>query len=184
MSERPLFRESHDEIILVDVGDNEIGRGAKLDVHRRGDLHRAFSVIVRNKAGELLLQKRAPGKYHSGGLWTNTCCGHPRPGEATRTAAARRLEEEMGIGCALFLLGTLIYRAELDGGMIEHEFVHIFAGAYDGPVSPDPFEVGAYAWRGLDEVRAELASTPARFSVWFRRYVEESWPVAPSAGHS
>jgi isopentenyl-diphosphate delta-isomerase len=167
-----------EDVILVDRDDRVLGRGGKLDVHRRGDLHRAFSVIVRNSAGELLMQKRAAGKYHSGGLWTNTCCGHPRPGEANGAAAARRLDEEMGFRCALSPLGTLQYRAALDRGMIEHELVHIFGGTYDGPVTPDEREADAYAWRAAADVRAEIAKAPQNFTVWFLRYVEESWPLA------
>ena len=181
MSVNEKIREIDEEVILVDGEDRALGRGGKLDVHRRGELHRAFSIIVRNSAGEMLLQKRADGKYHSGGLWTNACCGHPRPGEATDAAASRRLEEEMGFRCALLPLGTLEYRAELDKGMIEHEFVHVFAGTYDGTVSPDPSEAADYAWRAPDMIRAEIAETPARFSFWFRRYVDESWPIAGTA---
>jgi isopentenyl-diphosphate delta-isomerase len=172
----PLERE--EEVVLVDDGDNPIGSGPKLEVHRRGDLHRAFSVIVHNSAGELLLQKRASGKYHSGGLWTNACCGHPRPGEATDVSALRRLAEEMGFSCALQPLGTLKYHAALDGGMIEHELVHLFGGTYDGIVIPDPSEASAYAWRGLADIRSAVAQTPDLFTIWFRRYIDETWPVA------
>lgn len=170
--------EEAEEVILIDERDNPIGSGQKLEVHRRGDLHRAFSVVIHNSAGELLLQKRASGKYHSGGLWTNACCGHPRPGERTEAAAMRRLGEEMGFSCALRSLGALKYYAELDSGMIEHEFVHIFAGTYDGIVSPDPSEASAYAWHGLAEIRSSVTETPELFSVWFRRYIDESWPVS------
>jgi isopentenyl-diphosphate delta-isomerase len=170
--------EHMEEIILVDDDDNAIGQGQKIDVHRRGALHRAFSIIIRNSAGDLLLQRRAEGKYHSGGLWTNACCGHPRPGEATDAAALRRLREEMGFTCLLTPLGAVRYYAELDRGMIEHEIAYIYAGTYDGPVAPDPREAGAYAWHGLNEIRSALAKTPDRFSVWFRRYIDESWPVA------
>ncbi len=181
MSANNKIREIDEEVILVDGEDRAYGHGGKLDVHRRGELHRAFSIIVRNSTGEMLLQKRADGKYHSGGLWTNTCCGHPRPGEATADAASRRLEEEMGFRCALLPLGALEYRAELDNDMIEHEFVHVFAGIYDGPISPDPSEAADFSWRPLDAIRTDIAAAPARFSYWFRRYVEESWPLAGKA---
>ncbi len=181
MSAIAKIREIDEQVILVDGKDRALGRGSKLDVHRRGELHRAFSIIVRNSSGEMLLQKRAEGKYHSGGLWTNTCCGHPRPGEATDAAASRRLEEEMGFRCVLSPLGALQYRAELDNGMIEHEFVHVYAGIYDGTVYPDPNEAADYTWRPLDAIRADITASPARFSFWFRRYVEESWPLAMQA---
>ena len=130
--------ETSELMILVDEDDREIGIADKLETHRRGALHRAISVIVWDSAGRLLLQKRAAGKYHSGGSWTNACCGHPRPGEDVEAAALRRLEEEMGFTCPLESLGTIRYRAELDHGMIEHELVHMFRGLYDGTDRAEP----------------------------------------------
>ena len=123
-------------MVLVDNDDRVIGEGGKFDVHRQGVLHRAHSVIVWDSGGRLLLQKRHGGKYHSGGLWTNACCGHPRPGEDDLAAALRRLGEEMGFTCSLEALGTILYRAELDDGMIEHELVHIFRGSMTGRSLP------------------------------------------------
>lgn len=166
-------------LILVDAEDRETGTAEKLDAHRRGLLHRAFSVIVWDRAGRLLLQKRAATKYHSGGLWTNACCGHPRPGESIEAAARRRLVEEMGFSCPLEWLGTVQYRALFDNGLIEHEIVHVLRGTYDGPVTPSPTEADGYQWCEPQHVRNDAAAVPERFSVWFRRYVAEEWPIAP-----
>lgn len=177
MSRRAEIAEADEEVVLVDEHDRALGRGGKIDVHKRGALHRAFSIIIRDRAGRLLLQKRALGKYHSGGLWTNTCCGHPRPGEATEAAARRRLEEEMGFTCPLVLGGAIQYQAELDRGMIENEYVHVYLGRYDGPISPDPREAEDFAWHDMDHVRAAIAEAPESFSVWFKLYVAERWPV-------
>lgn len=165
-------------LILVDTADRETGTAEKLDAHRRGLLHRAFSVIVWDSKGRMLLQQRDAKKYHSGGTWTNTCCGHPRPGEAIGNAASRRLQEEMGFTCPLTPLGTISYRAEFDNGLIEHELVHVFRGLYEGPVRPDPNEAQAFAWLTLEEIRREIAQAPNRYSVWFRKYVAAEWPTA------
>jgi isopentenyl-diphosphate delta-isomerase len=167
-------------LILVDDADRDIGTGEKLDVHRRGLLHRAFSVIVWDRHGRLLLQKRAQTKYHSAGLWTNACCGHPRPGETAEAAAARRIDEEMGFTCPLEWLGVVRYRAAFDNGLTEHEIVHVFRGRYDGPIEPDASEVEAYEWRHPEAIRDDIAAGPERFSVWFRRYVAEGWPIRPA----
>jgi isopentenyl-diphosphate delta-isomerase len=165
--------DATEEVVLVDAEDRPIGTAPKLSVHHSGILHRAFSILIHDGAGNLLLQKRHPAKYHSGGLWTNTCCGHPRPGEDVVAAAQRRLEEEMGFNCELSPLGTLIYRAEVGGGLVEHELVHLFAGVYRGAVHPDAQEAEDYAWRPLGEVQREAAAQPHRFTAWFRRYLDE-----------
>jgi len=165
-------------LILVDDEDCAVGVAEKMEAHRRGLLHRALSVIVWDPTGRQLLQKRASAKYHSGGLWTNACCGHPRPGEPVEAAAVRRLGEEMGFTCPLERLGVVRYRAEFDNGLTEHEIVHVFRGRYDGPVVPDPAEAEAYRWRSLDIIRRDVAAEPDRFSVWFRRYIAEEWPMA------
>ena len=119
----------------------------------------------------MLLQQRAPGKYHSGGLWTNACCGHPRPGEETVDAARRRLYEEMGIDCPLIPLGTVTYRADVGNGLTEHEVVHLFGARWQGKVAPDPEEVSDQAWRQLDDVRRAAAANPERFTAWFKVYL-------------
>jgi isopentenyl-diphosphate Delta-isomerase len=164
-----------EQIVLVDAGDNEIGTAGKLEGHRHGLLHRALSVIVQDGAGRLLLQKRQHGKYHSGGLWTNTCCSHPRPGEPVAQAAERRLAEEMGFSCLLRPLLTVTYRADVGGGLIEHELVHVFGGRYEGPVRPDPREADGFAWVDPEALLADMALVPARYSVWFRKYCAEHW---------
>lgn len=169
-----------DRVILVDDDDREIGTAGKLDAHRRGILHRAISVLIRDSAGRLLLQKRQSGKYHSGGLWTNCCCSHPRPGEAPADAAHRRLKEEMGFDCALEPLGLTSYRAAVGDGMTEHEVVHLFAGTYDGPVSPDPREADGFSWVEPAELAADIAARPARYTAWFRHYAAANWPILGS----
>lgn len=170
-----------EEVVLVDSEDNEIGVAEKLDAHRQGNLHRAFSVMVWDSKDRLLLQRRQIDKYHSGGLWTNSCCGHPRPGETSEEAAARRLNEEMRVICRLAPVGTFTYRAELGAGLIEHEFVHIFRGRYDGVIAPDPVECDGYSWSTPDVIRRQIAAVPHCFSAWFKKYVEAGWPLAPPA---
>lgn len=167
-----------ESLVLIDADDREIGTAEKIDAHRRGLLHRAFSVIVWDSSGRQLLQKRAATKYHSGGLWTNACCGHPRPGETAAAAAARRLAEEMGFVCPLEWLGTVQYHAAFENGLAENEIVHVFRGRYDGPLQPDPAEAEGYQWCGLERIRSDIAAAPDRFSVWFLRYMAEEWPVA------
>ncbi|MBS0233815.1 MAG: isopentenyl-diphosphate Delta-isomerase [Proteobacteria bacterium] len=168
-----------EEVVLVDPEDNETGTAEKLDAHRQGNLHRAFSVMVWDSRGRLLLQRRQIDKYHSGGLWTNTCCGHPRPGETTAQAAARRLNEEMSIVCPLMPIGTFTYRAELDAGLIEHEFVHVFRGVYNGIIAPNPAECDGYSWSSPEVLRKQIEADPQCFSAWFRKYVDAGWPIAP-----
>ncbi len=170
--------DTREQVILVDASDRETGVADKLDCHARALLHRAFSVIIWNSKGEILLQHRAFEKYHSGGLWTNACCGHPRPREEVGSAAARRLMEEMGFGVVLSHLGTFHYAAALDRGMSENELVHVFRGLYDGPVTPDPAEALDYKWSSLAALRDEIAADPARFTVWFAKYVNADWPMA------
>lgn len=167
-----------EEVILVDADDRETGREEKLSAHRRGVLHRAFSVMIWDASGRMLLQQRATGKYHSGGLWTNACCGHPRPGEATIDAASRRLVEEMGVRATLAPLGAMTYRADLDHGLTEHELVHVFRGAHHGPLSPDPSECDGFTWASLEWIRREAAAHPERFTAWFKIYLDAGWPVA------
>jgi isopentenyl-diphosphate delta-isomerase len=154
-----------ERVILVDERDRQVGEADKLDVHRQGRLHRAFSAFVLDGAGRVLLQRRAAAKYHSGRLWSNTCCGHPRPGEETRAAAERRLAEEMGFQCPLEAAGAFVYRAQLRG-LVEHEYDHVFRGRFDGDPRPDPAEVEAWRWITREALEAGLAAHPRDYSVW------------------
>lgn len=160
-------------VVLVDSANTHVGVTSKIEAHRRGTLHRAFSVSISDSVGRLLLQRRAPSKYHSGGLWTNTCCGHPRPGEAVFTAASRRLMEEMGFDCQLTPLFHTSYCADVSNGLIENEFVHVFGGSFDGVPKPDPREVEGWRWASLAAITADIAHRPECYSVWFRRYITE-----------
>lgn len=157
-----------EEVILVDEYDNAVGIAGKLAAHRDGQLHRAFSIFVFDARGYLLLQQRAAGKYHSAGLWSNTCCSHPRPGEATAAATQRRLQEEMGIRCRLTEAFSFVYRADLGNGMTEHEFDHVLFGRYDGAPRPNPEEVDAWKWMAPDDLRRDLDVRPGRYSFWLR----------------
>jgi isopentenyl-diphosphate delta-isomerase len=156
-------------LVLVDEDDNEVGTEEKLATHQAGKLHRAFSIFLFNSRGEMLITRRAPGKYHSPGLWTNTCCGHPRPGEALGDAARRRLREETGIVCEIARKSQFIYRAEFDNGLTEHELDHIFTGVYDGPLDAiNPEEADAVEWVDPQQTLADMQTNPSRYTVWFR----------------
>jgi len=170
-----MIDERHERLILVDETDRETGTAGKLEAHEKARLHRAFSVLLHDGRGNWLLQRRAPGKYHSGGLWTNTCCGHPRPGEPVTAAARRRLGEEMGIDCELRFLETNRYRVAFDNGLTENEIVHIHLGIYSGAVDADPAEAMDWEWVAGEAIPARVAATPERYSYWFRKYVEEVW---------
>ena len=156
-------------LVAVDMHDREIGRVEKMTAHRRGILHRAFSIFIFDDADRLLLQQRAIGKYHSGGLWSNTCCSHPRAGEPLLDAAHRRLQEEMGFDCPLEPVFGFVYRATLDGGLVEHEFDHVIAGRFAGTPLPDVHEVDDWKWEGLPAVRSRLSEQPEAFTAWFER---------------
>ena len=161
-----------ERVVLVNESDEEVGVGEKLRVHRDGALHRALSVFLVNADGALLLQRRHPAKYHSGGLWSNTCCSHPRPGEPVAEAATRRLREEMGISCPLTPAFSFIYEADL-GELREHEYDHVFVGSWEGSPEPDPREVSEWRWMGADDVRADVAAHPERYTFWFRHVLDD-----------
>ena len=154
--------------MLVDRLGRQVGVDLKERVHLDGALHRAFSIFVFNASGLLLLQRRAAGKYHSGGLWTNTCCGHPRPGEALEQAVHRRLREEMGFDCALREAFHFTYQAHLGNGLIEHEFDHVFVGSFENRPQPNPKEVEAWEWMAPGELALDLDTRPERYSYWLR----------------
>ncbi len=156
------------EVILVNEKDESLGTMKKMEAHRKGVLHRAFSVFIFNNKGEMLLQQRAHGKYHSGGLWTNACCSHPLPGEPVAQAAGRRLQEEMGFNAPLKKVFDFIYRSEMDNGLTEHEFDHVFAGVHEGTIVPDKNEVADFCYKSMDDIQQSLESHPARYTAWFR----------------
>jgi isopentenyl-diphosphate delta-isomerase type 1 len=159
-----------EHVILVDENDNEIGIAEKIQAHRDNLRHRAFSVFIfrEQPQPELLLQQRAADKYHSGGLWTNTCCSHPRPGEAILAAGERRLQEEMGIGAKLKSLGWFHYIAHFPNGLTENEIDYVLVGVIpqDETIQPDPKEAQAYRWINLSELKQEMAEKPEQFTPW------------------
>ncbi len=155
-----------ERVVLVDERDRELGQADKLEAHRAGTLHRAFSLFVFDAAGRVLLQRRAEGKYHSAGRWSNTCCGHPRPGEGTEAAARRRLNEEMGVDCELERVGRFVYRAAVGGDLVEHEVDHVLIGRFDGEPRPDPREVSEWRWVDLGALVQDAAAHPERYTVW------------------
>lgn len=156
-----------EQVILVDEWDSELGFMEKIEAHEKALLHRAFSVFIFNDNGELLLQQRAITKYHSGGLWTNTCCSHPRPGETTIDAAKRRLKEEMGFETNLYKAFDFVYKSNFENGLTEHEFDHVYIGYYNGNVLPDHNEVENYAFRSLEKISEYMFSHPDFFTSWF-----------------
>ncbi len=157
-----------ERVILVDENDREIGTAEKMIAHEQALLHRAFSIFIFNRKHEMLLQQRACAKYHSGCLWTNACCSHPRPGEPLEMAAHRRLREEMGFDTELQPAFHFIYQAELDHGLTEHELDHVFIGHYDGAVAPNSDEADGYRWIDLSTLKNELVEHPDQFTIWFR----------------
>lgn len=157
-----------DSVVLVNEFDEEIGTMEKMEAHRKALLHRAFSVFIFNAGGEMLLQRRALTKYHSGGLWTNACCSHPRPGEAVGAAATRRLREELGFVTELEPAFSFTYKAPFDNGLTEYEFDHVLTGRYEGAIRPDPDEVCDYCFKSMDEIRSDLVSHPHKYTEWFR----------------
>lgn len=159
-------------VILVNEKDEWLGSAEKLKAHKDGLLHRAFSVFVLNDNNEVLLQQRALDKYHSGGLWSNACCSHPRVGESTIAAAHRRLEEEMGFDCDVEQVFTYKYKADVGGGLTEHEYDHVFIGYYSGAVSINKDEAADYKYVPIDEVNCWLEKRPQNFTEWFRMI----WP--------
>jgi isopentenyl-diphosphate delta-isomerase len=156
-----------EQVILVNEQDEELGLMEKMEAHQKALLHRAFSVFIFNDKGELLLQQRAVSKYHSGGLWTNTCCSHPRMGETTINAAHRRLKEEMGFETYLEKAFDFVYKADLDNELSEHEFDHVYIGYYNGQIFPNHLEVENYAFQSLDQISAFLQAHPDRYTAWF-----------------
>jgi|SRR5690606_1404676 isopentenyl-diphosphate delta-isomerase len=157
-----------EHVILVDENDSPIGTMEKLEAHQKGVLHRAFSVLLFNSKGELLIQKRSGNKYHSAGLWTNTCCSHPRPDETLTDAAKRRLREEMGIDVAVKPLYSFIYKVNLDKGLIEHELDHVLIGHFDGRPELNNNEVSDWRYASIPQLKKEIQENPDNFTHWFK----------------
>lgn len=162
----PAAAEEH--VILVDEHDRQLGTMEKMEAHRQGVLHRAFSIFLFNSDGELLLHQRAREKYHSGGLWTNTCCSHPRDGESVLEAANRRLMEEMGMTAPLEPQFTFIYKRALDQGLTEHELDHVLFAVSDDVPAPNPTEVADYRYASLETVAGDIAQHPDQYTEWFK----------------
>ena len=162
-------------IPLVDEEGTVRGFAEKMEVHRKGLLHLAFSVLIFNEEGEMLIHKRADEKYHSAGLWTNACCGHPYPEESLIQAAERRLEEEMGFKCELSPAFQFTYQTVLENGLIENEVDQVFVGTFNGLISPDPTEVSAYRWIPLDALLEQVKDEPNRFTFWFKKILSHQY---------
>ena len=162
-----------EQVILVDEHDNEIGVMEKMQAHIEAKMHRAFSVFVFNSKNELMLHKRASHKYHSGGLWTNTCCSHPFPGEATIDAAHRRLQEEMGFDCPVEEIFSFSYCRKLDNELTENELDHVFTGQYNGNPLINSEEVEDWCWISLEELQKSIHNNPQNYTEWFKIIVQE-----------
>jgi isopentenyl-diphosphate delta-isomerase len=162
-----------EKVILVSDTDDQLGLMGKMEAHKKGVLHRAFSVFVFNKKGELLLQQRALDKYHSPGLWTNTCCSHQRDGESSLGAGKRRLNEEMGFHCDLEEVFWFIYSAAFDNGLTEHELDHVMVGYYDNDPVINLQEVASFKWMSLDKVKQDIAEHPENYTEWFKIIFKE-----------
>jgi isopentenyl-diphosphate delta-isomerase len=158
-------------VILVDEQDHPVGTQEKLTAHLIPQRHRAFSIFVFNDKGETLIQRRALGKYHSPGLWANTCCGHPRPGEDIKTAANRRLFEEIGFSCPLTPITHVCYTLKLEKDLWELEYTHVFKGDYKGSIVTNPEEVSEIKWITPEELRTHVLTYPKQYARWFRLYI-------------
>lgn len=162
-------------VILVDEHDNEIGRMEKLEAHKKGMLHRAFSVLLMNSQGEMLIQKRASGKYHSAGLWSNACCSHPLGNDSIENEARKRLIEEMGIDTPLTFQYSFIYNVNLDNNLIEHELDYVFLGTFDGAPTLNEEEAQDWKYVGLQKLQDDVNIHPEKYSHWFRLILDQ-WP--------
>ena len=157
-----------EQVILVNELDEQIGLMPKMEAHEKALLHRAFSVFIFNDKNELMLQQRALTKYHSPGLWTNTCCSHQREGESNIEAGTRRLQEEMGFTTDLKDTISFIYKAPFENGLTEHEYDHILVGQYDEDPHPNPEEVNAWKWVSLEDVKEDMKVNPGVYTEWFK----------------
>lgn len=162
-----------EHVVLVDENNKELGVMGKLEAHEKGLLHRAFSVFVFNNQGQLLLQQRAFSKYHSGGLWTNTCCSHPMANEKTMQAAHRRLQEEMGFDCELTERFSFLYKAPFQNGLTEHELDFVYTGVFNNEPNFNTDEVAATKWLSIEQIQNDLEQNPENYTAWFKIVFEE-----------
>lgn len=162
------IEQMDDLLILVDEHDNEIGVSDKLSVHQSGVLHRAFSVFIFNSNGELLLQQRADSKYHSPGLWSNTCCSHPKPGENNLEACKRRLTEEMGMQCIIEFSFSFIYKFQFSNGLIEHEYDYVYLGYTNDLPKLNKMEVKEWKYISLQDLENEILNHPEYYTAWLK----------------
>ncbi len=162
-----------EQVILVNENDEQLGLMEKMEAHQKAVLHRAFSVFVFNAKGELMLQQRALDKYHSPGLWTNTCCSHQRSGESNLEAGKRRLQEEMGFDCSLKELFSFVYKAPFDNGLTEHELDHVMVGQYDGDPVINPAEVASFKWMPMEDIKRDILEQPWLYTEWFKIIFKE-----------
>jgi isopentenyl-diphosphate delta-isomerase len=157
-----------EHVILVDANDKELGAMEKMEAHKKGLLHRAFSILIFNSKGEMLLQQRAEGKYHSAGLWTNACCSHPRPGESIEDAGKRKLLQEMGIECDLNYSHKFVYRVELDNELTEYEWDYVLIGNYDDDPNINPEEAQAWKYESVEIIKSDIQRRPEKYTCWFK----------------
>ncbi|MCV9385416.1 isopentenyl-diphosphate Delta-isomerase [Reichenbachiella ulvae] len=162
-----------EEVVLVDHLDNEIGVEEKLRAHENGSLHRAFSVFIFNSQGDMLIQQRAAGKYHSANLWSNACCSHPRPNENINDAAHRRLKEELGMEAELNWLMSFQYKIDFENGLIEHELDHVFVGISDDKAIINPDEVSAIKYISTESLLKDLEESPQNYTFWFKELIKD-----------
>jgi isopentenyl-diphosphate delta-isomerase len=163
---------NEERVVLVDNDDHETGTEEKMKAHQKALLHRAFSVFIFSKKGQMLLQRRAAAKYHCGGLWTNACCSHPRPGETVEAAAHRKLRQEMGFDVPLKEIFSFIYRAEFSNGLTEHELDHVLVGVFGGDPKPNIEEADDFEWVDTDWLSRDASLNPAKYTPWFRTALE------------
>ncbi|WP_297805687.1 isopentenyl-diphosphate Delta-isomerase [uncultured Polaribacter sp.] len=170
-----------EQVVLVDEKDNPIGLMEKMEAHEKALLHRAFSVFIFNKKGELMLQQRAASKYHSPLLWTNTCCSHQRDGETNLEAGKRRLQEEMGFIAEIKEVFSFIYKAPFDNGLTEHELDHVMVGSFEGAPSINKEEVESYKWMNLEDLKSDIKNNPDIYTAWFKIIFDKSFEKLANA---
>ncbi len=162
-----------EEVILADKNNRKVGIEEKIKAHQEGKLHRAFSIFIFNSKKDLLIQQRAKTKYHSAGLWSNTVCSHPRPGETYQQAAHRRLKEEMGFDCKLKKVFCFIYKTDFQNSLIENEYDCVFTGKFDGKPKPNAQEIMDSKWVSIEELKQDIIKNSDKYSVWLKIALEK-----------